>query len=505
MYLPMAYIYGTRHTSTPEPDRLTYQLREEIYTEVYETIDWVAQRNNINQEEDYKGHSWLVDLAFGVLTAFEQVVPSSLRNYANSVAIDHLRYEDTETHGICIGPVNKAIDMLCEYWASNGGQSELFKLHQERVKDYLWVAADGCKMQGYNGSQLWDTAFSLQAIFTTDLPNQIPAVAEACAKGYNYIDITQVRENNHDREHYYRHISKGAWPFSTIDHGWPISDCTAEGFQCALNMPKVIASLKGKEISVDRIYDGVNVMLSYQNTDGGWPSYENQRGPALLEMLNPADVFDGIMVDYSYTECSSACMKALISFRKQYPFHRAEEITSALSRGVDFLCKNQKPDGGWHGCWGVCYTYAGWFALGALTECKHLGIGNRSKIDRALEKGFAYLLDKQHEDGSWGEDFKSCVERRWVDLPEGHVVNTAWTVLALMNMDTIPVNAVKRGIQWMIKTQLANGDWEQTTISGVFNFNCAISYSGYKNMFPIWALGVYLNKFGNESIANLLK
>lgn len=27
---------------------------------------------------------------------------------------------------------------------------------------------------------------------------------------------------------YYRHISVGAWPFSTRDHGWPISDCTSE-------------------------------------------------------------------------------------------------------------------------------------------------------------------------------------------------------------------------------------------------------------------------------------
>jgi hypothetical protein len=42
-------------------------------------------------------------------------------------------------------------------------------------------------------------------------------------RGYNYIDISQVRENNTDREKYFRHISKGAWPFSTIDHGWPIS------------------------------------------------------------------------------------------------------------------------------------------------------------------------------------------------------------------------------------------------------------------------------------------
>lgn len=30
---------------------------------------------------------------------------------------------------------------------------------------------------------------------------------------------------------WYRHISKGAWPFSTRDHGWPIADCSAEGLK----------------------------------------------------------------------------------------------------------------------------------------------------------------------------------------------------------------------------------------------------------------------------------
>ena len=34
--------------------------------------------------------------------------------------------------------------------------------HLARVPDYLWVAEDGMKMQGYNGSQLWDTAFAVQ-------------------------------------------------------------------------------------------------------------------------------------------------------------------------------------------------------------------------------------------------------------------------------------------------------------------------------------------------------
>jgi hypothetical protein len=29
----------------------------------------------------------------------------------------------------------------------------------------------------------------------------------------------------------YRHISKGAWTFSMQDHGWQVSDCTAEGLK----------------------------------------------------------------------------------------------------------------------------------------------------------------------------------------------------------------------------------------------------------------------------------
>ncbi len=37
-----------------------------------------------------------------------------------------------------------------------------------------------------------------------------------------------------DLSKWYRHISKGAWPFSTRDHGWPIADCSSEGLKAAL-------------------------------------------------------------------------------------------------------------------------------------------------------------------------------------------------------------------------------------------------------------------------------
>lgn len=46
-------------------------------------------------------------------------------------------------------------------WFAEGSDSEHFKKHIDRVYDYLWLSDDGMKFQGYNGSQLWDTAFAV--------------------------------------------------------------------------------------------------------------------------------------------------------------------------------------------------------------------------------------------------------------------------------------------------------------------------------------------------------
>lgn len=58
--------------------------------------------------------------------------------------------------------VFQVLNMLCCYLEDP--DSLAFKKHLPRIKDYLWVAEDGMKMQGYNGSQLWDTTFAIQAL-----------------------------------------------------------------------------------------------------------------------------------------------------------------------------------------------------------------------------------------------------------------------------------------------------------------------------------------------------
>lgn len=84
---------------------------------------------------------------------------------------------------------------------------------------------------------------------------------------------------------YYRHISKGAWPFSTRDHGWPISDCTSEGFKAALGLAALQnPDLVGQGISLERLEQAVDVIISYQNKDGGMATYENTRSFHALEV-----------------------------------------------------------------------------------------------------------------------------------------------------------------------------------------------------------------------------
>ena len=39
------------------------------------------------------------------------------------------------------------------------------------------------------------------------------------------------------------------------------------------------------------------------------------------------------------------------------------------------------------------------------------------------------------------------------------------------------------------KMQLPSGDWSQEGITGVFNRSTGITYTSYRNIYPIWALG----------------
>eukprot|EP00803_Ostreobium_quekettii_P008888 evm.model.scf_1873.3 EVM.evm.TU.scf_1873.3 scf_1873:15470-26076(+) len=470
--LPMSYIYGVRGTCK-ETD-LVKALREELYPVPYDGIDWNGARNLCGKEDLYFPHPFIQDALWWFLYKCENVLAgSSLRKKALKEALKLIHYEDESTRYIDIGGVSKSMNLLA-CWLEDPN-SEAFKKHLARVPDYMWVSEDGMKMQGTNGSQVWDTAFSVQAMIATGLGKE---VGDCLQLAHQFLDKSQITEDPMPplQEHY-RHISKGAWSFSTRDHGWPTADCSAEALKAVLALQTCPETFVKQPFLDDRLFDCVNIILSYQSSTGGWPTYENTRSHSFAENFNAAETFSNIMIDYDYVELSSSCMTALCEFRKAYPKHRSAEIDGALKRGKDFIQRIQREDGSWYGSWGVCFTYGTWFGCEALAA-----LGDSYSTSESARTACDFLLDKQKEDGGWGESYKSSQDRVYSQLDgDSHVVNTAWAVMALMavgyhEVHPLPLHAAAR---FMMDAQQVDGDWPQQHISGVFNKNCMISFSQY--------------------------
>ncbi|KAK4755823.1 hypothetical protein SAY87_009580 [Trapa incisa] len=400
VYMPMSYLYGKRLVGPITG--LILSLRQELYTEPYHEVNWNKARNTVAKEDLYYPHPLVQDMLWGFLHHIAEPLLnhwpfSLLREKALDIAINHVHYEDINSRYLCIGCVEKILCLLA-CWVEDPN-SEAYKLHLARIPDYYWLAEVGLKMQTF-GCQMWDGAFAIQAIMSSNLSEEY---GPTLRKAHDFVKASQVQDNpSGDFKAMYRHVSKGAWTFSMQDHGWQVSDCTSEGLKTTLLFSQMPVELVGEKMESERFYDAVNVILSLQSENGGFPAWEPQRAYGWLEKFNPTEFFEDTLIEREYVECTSSAIQGLALFKKLHPNHRRKEIENSIARGISFLEETQNPDGSWYGCWGICYTYGTWFAVEGLSAC-----GKTLKNSPTLRKACEFLLSKQLPNGGWGESYLS--------------------------------------------------------------------------------------------------
>jgi len=396
VFLPMSYIWSQRWTY-PETD-IVRQLRQELFVEDHATIAWAKHRNSIYEKDNYHKKSWLLVMIFWlVVNVWNYIQPSSLKKKAEDHVWKLIQMEDKNTDYSNLGPVNGPMNFLVCY-IREGPNAYSVQRHRDRMADFMWVKNEGMLMNGTNGVQTWDTAFTMQAVIDAGLADD-PKYKKMLTKALEFLDDQQIPDDVDDQSVCYRQQRKGAWGFSNKDQGYAVSDCISEALKAILTLQRTPGY--PTLLNDQRIYDAIDTLLTYQNPSGGCSSYEPTRGGEWLEMLNAAEVFGRIMIEYDYPECTTAVVTALSLFSKYYPTYRTDDIKSFKYRAVDYIRRAQYQNGSWYGSWGICFTYAAMFALESLAS-----IGETYENSEYSRKGCDFLIGHQRPDGGWSESYK---------------------------------------------------------------------------------------------------
>ncbi|KAI0123345.1 terpenoid cyclases/protein prenyltransferase alpha-alpha toroid [Xylariales sp. AK1849] len=492
VFLSMSYIYSKQWTC--EETDLVRALRQELFVEAWDEIDWAGNRNSIADIDNYHPKSWLLNTANWLIVNIWNPYfrTKGLADKAEAWVSKLIDMEDANTDFADLAPVNAPMNTVVCY-IRDGPGAYTVRRHIERLEDALWVKDEGMLCNGTNGVQNWDTAFAIQSVTEAGLAED-PRWRPMLTKALEFLDNQQIRENCKDQDICYRQQRKGAWAFSNKVQGYAVSDCVSEALKSVIMLQKTPGY--PQLLNDQRIFDAIDTILTYQNPSGACASYESNRGSERLEMLNAAEVFGKIMVEYDYVECSTAVITALSLFNVYWPDYRTDDIRKYKVGVVAHIKKEQYDHGGWYGSWGICFTYATMFALESLSS-----IGETYSTSSYAKRGCEFLVSRQRDDGGWSESYRSCETNTYIEHPSGsQVVMTAWAVIGLIHAEYPDIEPIKKGIRLIMERQQTNGEWLQEAIEGVFNKSCMITYQNYKFTFPLKALGLFAKKWPDETV-----
>ncbi len=307
-------------------------------------------------------------------------------------------------------------------------------------------------------SPIWDTALAVLGLRACGVPADHPQLVaagdwllaeEVTCKGDWSVRVPDVEP--------------GGWAFEFQNDLYPDVDDAAV----------VILALEQLGIGDDAVRRGLRWLEGMQSSNGGWGAFDVDN---TSDWIYKIPFFDfGAVIDPPSEDVAAHAVEALA------PHPGYTETTRA---GVDYLLREQEPDGSWWGRWGVNHLYGTAAVLPALEAA---GIDHDHP---AMRRAVAWLDSVQADDGGFGEDIRSYHEPQWRGRGVPTASQTAWGALAYVAAGEARRPAARRAADFLCATQLDDGDWREEHYTGTgFPTDFMIRYHLYRLHFPLIALG----------------
>jgi squalene-hopene/tetraprenyl-beta-curcumene cyclase len=218
-------------------------------------------------------------------------------------------------------------------------------------------------------------------------------------------------------------------------------------------------------------------LLAMQSADGGWAAFDVDNNWKFLSWMPFAD--HNAMLDPTCPDITGRVMEALCA-------RGVDPRSSAIQRGVAYLLRTQEQDGSWYGRWGVDFIYGTFLAVRGLRAA---GVdANEAAVLRAGE----WLRSIQNADGGWGESCASYDNHAFTPAPSAPS-QTAWAILGLVASGDTRSRSVMDGIEYLVESQTGDGTWTEETATGTgFPRVFYLRYHLYRHSFPLLAMSAFL-------------
>jgi squalene-hopene/tetraprenyl-beta-curcumene cyclase len=226
----------------------------------------------------------------------------------------------------------------------------------------------------------------------------------------------------------------------------------------------------------------LNWLIAMQGRDGGWAAFDVDNNWEILSYVPFAD--HNAMLDPNCADITGRVLEALAA-------QGLSRSHSAVQKGIDYLVRTQAADGSWYGRWGVAYIYGTCFAL------RGLAASGEDDHEPHIQRANEWLRSIQNADGGWGESCASYDSGTYVPGPSTPS-QTAWALLGLMAGGDVRSSSIQHGIEYLVDTQRADGQWNETLATGTgFPKVFYLNYHLYQLYFPLLALAAY-SKFKSQ-------